>query len=233
MQHRGISGFVRLVAILAAGFAVIPAQAQYLDRGWTMEIGGGKTTFKDVTRADIDGLTRDFFDSFALPVQTLNSTLDTTARSLSVSAGYRFNRWLAADAGMYWLGSFRYASTGTVDDAGTINPSTFDFRYRVRAVLLGGTATLPLGRNFELRARAGFSNSDVSIKYSATVGTDGVTDGYSDSTQDFYYGVGAGLVVWDYYRIGVDFLHHDKLGKASSTGTTSVDNVMLTVGFRY
>lgn len=233
MQHCRIPRLARFLCILV-GLAVAPAlQAQYLDRGWTMELGAGKTTFNDVTRADIDALTRDFFDSFVLPVQTLNSTLDTTDRSMSVTAGYRFNRWLAADAGMYFLGSFRYASTGTVDDAGVISPSTFDFRYRVRAILLGGTATLPLGRNFELRARAGISNSDVSIKYSATVGTDGVTDGYSDSTQDFYYGVGAGMVVWDYYRIGVDFLRHDKVGKASSTGTSTVDNVMLTVGFRY
>lgn len=232
MQHR-IPRLARLLCLLA-GLAVAPVlQAQYLDRGWTMELGAGNTTFKDVTRADLDGLTRDFFDSFTLPVQTLNSTLDTTARSMSVSAGYRFNRWLAAEAGMYFLGSFRYASTGTVDDAGTISPSTFDFRYRVRGILLGGMATLPLGRNFELRARAGISNSDVSIKYTATVGTDALTDGFSDSTQDFYYGVGAGLVVWDYYRIGVDYLHHDKVGKNSSTGTTNVDNVMLTVGFRY
>jgi opacity protein-like surface antigen len=232
MPHR-VPRLARLLCILA-GLAVAPAlQAQYLDRGWTMEIGAGNTTFKDVTRADIDGLTRDFFGSFTLPVQTLNSTLDTSDRSMSVSAGYRFNRWLSAEAGMYFLGSFRYASTGTVNDAGTISPSTFDYRYRARSILLGGTATLPLGRNFELRARAGLSNSDVSIKYKASVGTDSVNDGFSDSSQDFYYGVGAGLVVWDYYRLGVDFLRHDKVGKASTTGSTSVDNVMLTIGFRY
>ena len=222
-----------LLCLLASGCRRARVQAQYLDRGWTLELAVGKTTFKDVDRADLDQLTRDFFDSFLLPVQTLSSTLDTRDRSLGVQAGYRFNRWLAADVGFYSLGSFQYAASGTVDNAGTPSPANFTFGYHVRGITLGGTATLPLGRNLELRARAGISNSDVKIKYSATVDADTLTDKYSDTSQDLYYGVGAGFVVWDYYRIGVDYLHHDKVGKASSTGTTSVDNVMLTVGFRY
>jgi Outer membrane protein beta-barrel domain len=233
MQHSRIPRLARLLCVLV-GLAAVPAvQAQYLDRGWTLELGAGKTTFKDVDKADLDAVTRDFFGSFTLPVQTLSSTLDTRDRSLAVQAGYRFNRWLAADVGFFSLGSFQYASTGTVDDVGTIRASSFNFGYHVKAITIGGTATLPLGRNFELRARAGISNSDVQIKYSATVDTDTLNDKYSDTSQDLYYGVGAGIVVWDYYRIGVDYLHHDKLGKASSTGTTSVDNVMLTLGFRY
>jgi len=233
MQHRRTARLARLLWVLV-GLAAMPvAQAQYLDRGWTMEVGVGKTRFQDVEQAGLDQLTRDFFDSFALPVQTLASTLDTRDRSLALLAGYRFNRWLAADVGFFSLGSFQYASTGTVDDAGTVRPSAFTFGYRVRGVSVGGTATLPLGRNLELRARAGFANSDVSVRYTATVGTDTLADKFSDTSQDLYYGVGAGFVVWDYYRIGVDYLHHDKVGKASGTGTASVDNVMLTLGFRY
>jgi OOP family OmpA-OmpF porin len=233
MQHRRIPRLARVLCFLALGFALPCAQAQYLDRGWTVEIGAGKTTFKDVGKADLDGLTRDFFDSFTLPVQTLASTLDTKDRSLSLLAGYRFNRWFAAEAGMYSLGSFRYAATGSVNDAGTVRPASFNFGYHVRGILMGGTATLPLGRSFELRARAGISSSDVRIRYSATVETDTVADKYSDTSQDLYYGIGAGIVVWDYYRIGIDYLHHDSVGKASSTGTTTVDNVMLSLGFRY
>jgi hypothetical protein len=233
MQPCRIPRLMRVLSILALGFAGLPAaQAQYLDRGWTMEVAAGKTTFKDVSLADLDTFARDFFDSFALPVQTLNSTLDTKDRSLALTAGYRFNRWFAAEAGMYTLGSFRYASTGTVDDAGSILPSTFDFGYRARGIMIGGTATLPVGRNFELRARAGISNSSVTLKLSSTVGTDSLADKFSDASQDFYYGVGAGFVVWDYYRLGLDYMHHAKVGK-SSTGTTNVDNVMLTLGFRY
>lgn len=233
MPHRRLAHLARLLCILAGIAAATAVQAQYLDRGWTMELAAGNTTFKDVASSDLDLATRDFFDSFSLPVQTLASTLDTTDRSLGLQAGYRFNRWIAADVGFFSLGSFGYAANGTVSDAGTILPASFVFGYKVRGITLGGTATLPLGRNMELRARAGISNSDVKIRYSVTAGTDTLTDGYSDTSQDLYYGVGAGFVVWDYYRIGVDFLHHHKVGKDSSTGTTSVNNVMLTLGFRY
>jgi OmpA-OmpF porin, OOP family len=233
MPHRRVLQLARCLCVLVGLLAAPVTQAQYLDRGWTMEIGAGKSTFKDVAKSDLDVVTRDFFDSFTLPVQTLNSTLDTTDRSLALLAGYRFNRWFAAEAGMYSLGSFRYAAAGTVNDAGTISPATFTFGYKVRGILMGGTATLPLGRSFELRARAGLSSTDVRVKYSATVGTDTLADKYSDTSQDLYYGVGAGMVVWDYYRIGVDYLHHAGVGKASSTGTSDVDNVLLSVGFRY
>jgi len=234
MQLRRNPRLARSLCVLVLGIAAhSAAHAQYLDRGWTVELAAGKTTFKDVTAADLDGLTRDFFDSFTLPVQSLSSTLDDRARSMALLAGYRFNRWLAVEAGLYSLGSFKYASTGTVSDAGTILPASFDFAYKAKGIVMGGIGTLPLGRNFELRARAGISNTDVRIRYTATVDGDSLTDRFSDSTQDFYYGVGAGFVVWDYYRIGVDYVHYDSLGKSSSTGATDVDNVMLSIGFRY
>jgi hypothetical protein len=221
-----------LCTLLLALAGTGTAQAQFFDRGWTFEIAYGKTTFKDVDQAGLDAATRSFFADFALPVQTLTSTLDDKDKSWAVSAGYRFNRWLGAEASYYSLGKVRYASVGTVSDAGTILPSAFDFSFGVKGIQIGGFALLPIGRNFELRARAGISNSDVSVRFAATVDGDTLRDGFSDSAQDFYYGAGAGLIIADYYRIGLDYTKFDKVGK-NSTGTTDVDNVMLSVGFRY
>jgi hypothetical protein len=198
-----------------------------------MELAVGKSSFKKVSAADVDTFTRSFFSSFNLPVQTLNSSIDTKDRSLSIAAGYRINRWFAAEASLFTLGSFKYVSTGTVNDAGTIRATTFDVNYRVKGIMIGGAATLPLGRNFELRARVGLSNSDVRLGFAAAVEADTLIDRFSDSSQDLYYGVGAGFVVWDYYRIGIDYSHFGGVGKSSSTGKADVNNVMLSVGFRY
>jgi opacity protein-like surface antigen len=208
------------------------AQAQLLERGWTFELGMGKTTF-DVQAADGDALTRDFFDSFELPVQSLTSTLDKKDKSFALFGGYRFNRWLAAEAGFFSLGAFRYTSSGTVDDVGTIRQASFNYRYRVKGMMLGGTATLPLGQYLEARVRAGFTTSSPKISYTATVDGEALSDSFSDSSQDFYYGAGVGLNLWEFYRIGLDFMHHGKVGKASTTGSTDVDNVMLSIGYRY
>lgn len=233
MQHRRIPSLARLLCFLVGVAAFPAAQAQYFDRGWTVEIGIGKTDFKNVAQTDVDALVRSYLGSFNLPVQTLNSTLDTKDRSLALAAGYRVNRWLGLEASLFKLGSFRYASTGTVSDAGTIRNSTANVSYRVKGIMLGGTATLPLGRNFELRARAGLSNSDVRLGIDSTVGSGSRSDGISDSSQDLYYGAGVGIILADYYRIGLDYSHHGGVGKASSTGKADVNNVMLSVGFRY
>lgn len=222
----------RILSALLLVAAASTAQAQLLERGWTFELGMGKTTF-DVKAADGDILTRSFFDAFELPVQSLSSTLDDKDKSFALFGGYRFNRWLSAEAGFFSLGAFRYHGTGTVNDAGTIRQASFDFRYRVKGMLLGGAATLPLGQYLEARVRAGFTTSSPKISYTATVEGDALSDSFSDSSQDFYYGAGVGLNLWEFYRIGLDFMHHGKVGKASTTGSTDVDNVMLSIGYRY
>lgn len=216
--------------LLMAGASSAPAQL--LERGWTFELGVGKTSF-DVKAADGDVLTRSFFDSFELPVQSLSSTLDDKGKSFALFGGYRFNRWLAAEAGFFSLGDFRYAATGTVDDAGTIRQASFSYKYRVKGMMLGGTATLPLGQYLEARVRAGLTTSSPKISYTATVEGDSLTDSFSDSSQDFYYGAGVGLNLWEFYRIGLDYVHHGKVGKSSTTGSTDIDNVMLSIGYRY
>jgi opacity protein-like surface antigen len=222
----------RLLCSLLLAVGVSTAQAQLLERGWTFELGIGKTTF-DVKAADGDALTRSFFGSYDLPVQTLSSTLDDSSRSFALFGGYRFNRWLSAEAGFFSLGSFRYASTATVDDAGTPLQASFNYKYRVQGMMLGGAATLPLGQYFEARARAGFTTSSPKVSYAATVDGESVSDSFSDSSQDFYYGAGIGVNLWEFYRIGLDFVRHGKVGKSSTTGSTDVDNVMLSIGYRY
>jgi hypothetical protein len=217
--------------LLVAGAST--AQAQLLERGWTFELGMGKTAFKNVGIGGLDALTRSFFDTYQIPVQSLTSTLDDKDRSFALFGGYRFNKWLAAEAGFFSLGAFRYHASGTVSDAGTAHPFTFDFRYRVQGMMLGGIASLPLGEYFEARARAGFTTSSPKVSYSATVESDSLSDSFSDSSQDFYYGAGVGVNLWEFYRIGIDWMHHSKVGKASSTGTADIDNLMLSIGYRY
>jgi OmpA-OmpF porin, OOP family len=221
-----------LGVVLALGGPAM-AQAQILEPGWYFELAVGKAKFKDVSAADIDGVTRNFFDSFALPVQTLNSTLEDKDRSYALVSGYRFLPWLSIEAGFFRLGAFQYRSTGTVSDAGTLRPATFDFSYRAKGVLVGGTAELPLGRYLALRARAGLTNSDTRVRIRASVAADGVQDEYSESSQDFYYGVGAGMNVWDYYRVGIDWMRHNQFGRASGNGSTDVDNILLSFTYSY
>ena len=224
----------RTLGVLALALVAMPAaQAQMLDRGWYFELGLGKSSFKDVSTAGLDGLTRDFFDSFELPVQTLASTRDDYERSYALVSGYRFSPYFAFEAGLFRLGAVQYAASGTVNDAGTPLPASFNFSYRGKGVLVGGTATLPLGEYFELRGRAGITNSETRVRYFANVNGASVSDQFSESSQDFYYGAGVGLWIGQYYRIGADYMHHDGFGKASGNGSTDVDNLLVSISFQY
>lgn len=220
------------LGVLAIAAVAAPA-AQALEPGLYFELSLGKSKFKDVDIAGLDGLTANFFESYDLFVTSLDSTLDTKDRSYSITTGYRLNRYLAGEVSYYRLGAFQYSTQGTVDDAGVTRPATFWFGYRTKGVAIGGAATLPLGPVFELRARGGISNTDTRIKYTATVEDSEATEKASDSSQDFYYGAGVGMNFWTYYRIGVDWLQWKDMGKASTTGSTSVDSLMFSFAYQY
>ena len=224
---------LRTLGVVALAALPAVSTAQMLEPGWYFELAVGKSKFKDVSAADIDGVTRDFFSSNGLSVQTLTSTLGFNERSYALISGYSFNPWLSAEAGFFRLGALQYQSSGTVRGATTVLPATFNFSYRAKGVLVGATASLPVGDYLTLRARAGMTNSDARVRISATVATDAVQDEVSNSSQDFYYGVGVGMKVWDYYRVGIDWMSHSKFGKASGSGTTDIDNILLSFTYTY
>jgi hypothetical protein len=220
----------RILCILVFAAALTPAaQAQFNNTGFYLEVGMGKSTFKDVTTADLDETARGFFDDFELPVQSLSSTLKTKDRSISLITGYRMNPYLTFEGGFFRLGAFQYASTGTVDDAGTIRPARFDFTFRAKGFLVGATGTLPIGKSLELRARAGFASTDGRVRFAADVEGEGLDDHYTENSQDIYYGAGVGLKVWTFYRVGLDLMHHGNVGKTSA----DVDNILLSFGYVY
>lgn len=227
------SRLARILGIVMLAVAGAPAGAQVLERGFYFEVAVGKSTFNDVSQTAADQAARNFFDDFDLPVQTLTSALEDTDRSYALISGYRFNPWFSMEAGYFRLGAFQYTSSGTVSDGGTILPSQFNLSYRAKGFMLGGTASLPLGNYFELRGRAGVSDSETRLKLYASVDGDAVSDKYSESSQDFYYGAGFGVLVFDYYRIGVDWMRHEKLGRSNGNGSTDVDNVMLSFTYQY
>lgn len=217
--------------LLALGAPV--AQAMTLENGIYFEIGVGKAEFKDANQVDLDQLTRDFFDSYELPVQSLTSTFSNKDRSYSLLTGYRFNPWIALEAGFFRLGAFQYGSAGTVSDEGTIRPDSFWFSYRAKGFLFGGSAMLPLGPFLELRGRAGLTNTDTRVRIAANVEGSAVKNSFTESSNDFYYGVGLGMKVFEYYRLGVDWMHHRGIGKPGGNGATDVDNLQVSFSYQY
>ncbi len=228
----------RILCILMFAAAVAPAaQAQFMDTGFYFEIGLGRATFKDTTLADWDAFTRNGFAGDNRPVQTLSSSLHARDRSYTLISGYRINPYLSFEAGYFRPGAFQYSATGTVKDVangGAILPASLFYSYRAKGFLIGGTATLPLGKLVELRGRAGFTSTDTRVRFTAVAGG-GIRgqDQFSENSQDFYFGAGVGMKVWNYYRLGVDLMRHNNLGKADSNGSYDVDNILVSFSYMY
>jgi opacity protein-like surface antigen len=228
---------LKALCALTLATAVAPAaQAQLMDSGFYFEVAVGKATFKDVTLAGLNGVAENFFgNSFGDPLTYtgISSTLQDKDRSYALISGYRMSPYLSFEAGYFRLGAFQYASSGTVSDGESTAPGTFNFSYRAKGFLVGATATLPVGSYLELRGRAGVASSDTRVKVSYTINGDGESLKGSENSQDFYYGAGVGVNVWDYYRLGLDFMRHSKVGRASGNGTTDVDNILLSFSYVY
>ncbi len=228
---------LKALCALTLAAAVAPAaQAQLMDSGFYFEVAVGKASFKDVGVAALDGLAESFFGnnfSEVLTYDGISSTLQDTDRSYALISGYRMSPYLSFEAGYFRLGAFQYASSGTLSDGISTAPGTFNFSYRAKGFLVGSTATLPMGSYLELRGRAGISSSDTRVKVSYTIEGDGESLKASENSQDFFYGAGVGVNVWDYYRIGLDYMHLSKIGRSSGNGTTDVDNIMLSFSYVY
>lgn len=223
----------RILGVLAFVTMAAPAQAQFLGPGWFFEVAVGQANFTDVKRGDLDQLTGNFFAENNLAVETLSSTLSRKDRSYAINSGYRFSDYLQMETSYFRLGAFQYAASGTVSDSGGVYPATLNFSFRAKGVMFGIAATYPLGDRFELRGRAGMSTSSTRVKIAAALSGQGPSGKITASSQDFYFGAGVGTYLWDYYRVGIDFTRHRNIGKPSLTYRANVDNLMLSVGYRY
>lgn len=227
----------RIAATLGAlGLCVLATPAaQAMEEGWFMELAIGRASFTDVSAADLEEPTRNFFEAdLSLNVDSLDGTVKTTDRSYAVISGYRFNENWAMETGFFRLGAFQYRATGTVSDGGGSYPAFFNLSFRAKGVMFGVSGTQPIGDLFEVRGRAGISSSDTRIKFSAGVQSSVLPETkYSASSQDFYIGAGVGMYLWDYYRVGFDWMRHRNIGKPSYTYKANVDNLLLSISYIY
>lgn len=144
---------------------------------------------------------------------------DDTDTAYSVGIGYKFNNYIAVEAGYLDLGKASQTGTGTV--TGTLYGSpfsatgTFTGTYEVDGFYLGPVLSLPVADRLELNARAGvyFWDLDVrataaSFTYGGTTYT-GVTASGSDDGEDFYFGIGATYNATKNIAVGADWTRYD------------------------
>ncbi len=152
-----------LAALLGLPVALLPTLANADAEGFFLEGGAYYTEFDD----DIDS------DDIDWDEDDLRAFFDDSSAGFNLGAGYRFNKWLAIDAGYWDLGDFKSDRTE--------NGNKIDFE--TTAWTVGGMVSVPLWI-LDVYARGGVAMWDVD------------TDELSEDGTDPYYGVGVALNIF-------------------------------------
>jgi len=134
--------------------------------------------------------------------------IDTNSTAYRLTAGWRFNDYVAVEGGYHNFGRFEQ----TVDVGGT--PT--DVSLKADGFTLGGVGDLPLGERFSLFARAGAYFWD----------GDGDINGVSAATPEdtnFYFGLGARMNLTDRLSATADGSRYELEDTSSTVFSIGLD----------
>jgi opacity protein-like surface antigen len=156
--------------------------------------------------------------------------------SLSVFAGYRFNRYLAAEVGWFEGGTMGWDQT-LVYVPDLLDVYNTDVDLEVTAVNASAIGILPFARIWEVYLRGGLAYYDADAQQRLTPSFGGVTveRGVDDSSVDLLFGFGVGVTLFERAHVRLEFqsffIDEDLL--AVEEDTASVDTILLDVQYRF
>jgi hypothetical protein len=147
-----------------------------------------------------------------------NSTLDRDRLGWSVSAGYRFNRYLSAEASFVDLGSI----AGPLTDSSGVAPDNAQLQFSVKGETLAAVGMLPLGR-WDLFLKGGIFFADTQLQIA---GSD-----TSSQTQHGIFGFGLDRHFAENWSTRVGFTDYLSVGNTSQIRGPNIR--VLTAGLTY
>jgi len=202
--------------------------------GWYYGLNAGRAN-ADIVKSELDDLAN-FVISTAGPTLTSASTLADSKTSWSIFFGYQFSSYFAFEAGYLNLGSYPYRYSGTANltaRGGGIDPTSFDYTMDFKGYPLSAVGILPFGPIFDVHARAGVLLTNAKAKFSATAGPSRISDSFSASSQDLFYGAGAGMNLGDIWSLSLDWVKYSKVGDGNVIADTDLDALSLSLIYRF
>ncbi len=156
--------------------------------------------------------------------------------SVALFAGYRFNRYLAAEMGWFDAGSLGFdQSLVYVPDL--LDVYNTDIDLDVSAVSATALGILPFARIWEGYLRGGLAFYDASAQQRFTPSFGGETVGSSvdDSGFDLLFGLGIGVTLFDRAHLRLEYqnLFIDKDLLATEEDVAAVDTLFLDLQYRF
>lgn len=256
------------LAGLALGCALATPAAQADDseyRGFYFTAGLGSGEYDIAGKGANDAaIMAGLSDELALiPIQPITqltldpeaSTQDDSLTPWSAAIGYRFNKWVAVEAGYVDLGEFLYSLTGTLtgtyafpcDDCelgyDTVQLAG-DFQRAKQITSSGITASVlgmfPAGQHLDFHVRGGLYYADTRVtdrlRYMDATYEEGVFNLYhrrvDASEMELFAGIGAAWNINESFALRVEYQKYFDVGDDESTGESDVDVINLSVLFK-
>jgi OmpA-OmpF porin, OOP family len=207
------------------------------DSGFYLNAGFGESQY-DISQDDLDDLALFAFESNDAIVLDAESTYDDKGDTWALSAGYRFSKYFAVEAGYVDLGSTKYraASPVIIPQLGLVD-ATLGLDISTKGPMLSAAGFIPLGEKFDLHAHFGilFSDTEFDVTVGLDDGSSSVTDrqSFSASSEDVFAGVGAAFHFTKNLGVSLDYSLFQDVGDEEETGEGDVDSLRLSLQYRF
>lgn len=211
---------MKKLLVLAGILSLGPMTALAADSGVYFDVSLGQAFAKDIgSKDDFDDVTNTYVGSVD------SSTLDDTASSWSAVIGYKFLPYVAVDAGYVDFGTDKYRAI--------LDNSSYLYKNQIsaRGATLAAMGILPLGKRFELTARAGVLFSKTTLDVYLSDGLNNTSAALSTSSKDLFFGAGGAFKFTDRFSVRLGWQRFNDVGDKYETGESDIDVVSLGVTF--
>jgi OmpA-OmpF porin, OOP family len=200
--------------------------------GFYIGASGGQAKYAEQDRDDFDDIVFDAFSSNGVPVLSVQSDLDDADNTLGVFAGYRFNRYVAVEAGYVDLGELDYTADVIVLSGG-MQPADVGVTVGVKGPLVSGMGIWPINDVWEVYGRAGLIVSSTEIKVRIQLFGFSDTVPESKTSVDSMIGLGTAVHLGERVSLRLEYQRFGAVGDEDTTGETNIDVVNLGILARF
>jgi hypothetical protein len=231
-----IQRVIQVIVCGACATTALPAASAETQAGFYLGLGAGEASF-DIEKSDLDDVVLDVLFSQGLFVTSASSTLEDSDTALSLLAGYRFNPYIAVEAGYIDLGVAEYRSVGTFNPPGPV--VSMDMDVESKGFTLAGLGSLPLGNVVDLHGRLGFLFAKTDLSVTARIDSATGTETEKLDSIGAFLGVGAGFNFGAHWSLSLDWTRYDNVGDENEDDDVStqagfdVDALSFSAMFRF
>ena len=220
----------RLFATTAAIAALVAPPAYAADgseSGFYLGANAGVSR-ADTRKNDFDQAVVDALDLVGLPFSG-TSSLDDRDTTYEFTVGYRVDSWLAVEAMYLDLGEVKYQADGEITSG---VPASAGVDLERAGLGLSALVIVPLDK-VDLFARVGVFYADTDYTVSLSAEGESASESLSDSTEEFFWGLGGTYQFADRWSARLEYRTFDKVGDSNSSIEADVNTLTLGIVYNF